>query len=216
VTVGGEEAEKNERSKVTETKIRSNAKTEERRKSDRSNTIAQLVTNTTVSFSPSSSPCCNTREEKEEAYASPQTGRSNSSKHCPPSQKKATVCSHQCHLKPPSTTTSHTKGETGDRSGEKKEHKKKTEQRRNRTTIQQHITDSFNSRKNGQPPGKPPLLFFFFFFPGWAAPLFTLHVNSGEFSTVCFCLLGRAVPARPNPKWAGWVRPSQKKLEKYF
>jgi hypothetical protein len=24
-----------------------------------------------------------------------------------------------------------------------------------------------------------------------------LHVNSGEFSTVCFCLLGRAVQAQP-------------------
>jgi hypothetical protein len=63
------------------------------------------------------------------------TDGKNSSKHCPPPQRRAIVCSHQCHLKPPSTTTSppleveeEIKRETGDRSREKKEHRKnKTE-----------------------------------------------------------------------------------------
>jgi hypothetical protein len=200
VTVGGEEAEKNERSKVTETKIRSNAEIEEKRKSGRSNTTAQPVTSTTVSFSPSSSPYCNTREE-EEACASPQTGRSNSSKHCPPPQRRATVCSHQCHLKPPSTTTSpplevEEEKEKQEIEAGRRRNTEKIEQRRNRTTVQQHITDSFSSRKNRRPPGKPPFLFFFFFLAR-ATPLFTLHVNSGEFSTTYFYLLGRAMPAQP-------------------
>jgi hypothetical protein len=36
-----------------------------------------------------------------------------------------------------------------------------------------------------------------------------LHVNSGEFSTVCFCLLGWAVPAQPKMGGPGPAQPKK-------
>ena len=148
--------------------------------------LSTVRNSTTISLSPSSFPCCNTREnKKKETYASAQIGKTaaNTAHHCREEPSHSPVSNHQLPPSSPSTTTPlETKEENRNR---EEKHRKNMQRRRRRTNHWPNHSPISNRQQYHLEATAGPPLFLHLLPPPlhllqFPPPLFTLHVDSGE------------------------------------